>query len=419
MRTRKKKEIVLIMKTLNSRYQFINVSYFAMMAAMLAFASNYLLDLGYTNSQIGIILALYSIVSLFLQPVCASFSDNHPDIPLQRFIQALLAFIMVGSLIMFVSGKIWGRNLLLSVMTVLIFACMMSGSPLINTLAFIYEKYNIRINYGMARGLGSATYAVISMVLGYVVDALGAGILPITYILFAALSCFAVQTYRLKLSNKRKRQEEQFEKEEKNSNISFFQFLTKYKMLTIVLTGYMLVYTTHAIINNFYIQVIQNVGGTSSNMGIAVFIAALVELPAMFGFEKLIKRFRIETLMKVSLVMYALKHIVTFFATNVWGIYIASFLQIGAYAVFTPASVYFVNQIVSKTDVLMGQTVNMMFITMAGVLGSLLGGILMDVFSVHIVLGIGIVLTLAGTLLCFAGMARRKEEQPLVLNEEL
>ena len=62
MRTRKKKEIVLIMKTLNSRYQFINVSYFAMMAAMLAFASNYLLDLGYTNSQIGIILALYSIV---------------------------------------------------------------------------------------------------------------------------------------------------------------------------------------------------------------------------------------------------------------------------------------------------------------------------------------------------------------------
>jgi PPP family 3-phenylpropionic acid transporter len=123
--------------------------------------------------------------------------------------------------------------------------------------------------------------------------------------------------------------------------------------------------------------------------------------------------------MKVSLVMYALKHIVTFFATNVWGIYIASFLQIGAYAVFTPASVYFVNQIVSKTDVLMGQTVNMMFITMAGVLGSLLGGILMDVFSVHIVLGIGIVLTLAGTLLCFAGMARRKEEQPLVLDEEL
>lgn len=399
------------MKSLNTRYQLINFSYFAMTASMLAFASNYLLDLGYTNSEIGLILAAYAIVSLFLQPFSASYSERHPNIPLQNMINFMLVVIMIGSLIMFVSGKIIGRNLLLSIVTVLIFACMMSGAPLINTAAFIYEKYGIKINYGLARGLGSAAYAIVSMFLGYIIDRLGASILPLTYFLFALITAFAVHSYRFNVSKKKHHQTQNVVKQ-KTKNISFIGFLKKYPTLTIILFGYMLVYTTHAIINNFYIQVIQNVGGTSSDMGIAVFIAAIVELPAMFGFENLIKKFKIETLLQVSLIMYLLKHIVTFLATNMWGIYLAAFLQIGAYALFTPAIVYYVNQVVSEKDILMGQTVNTMFITGSSIVGSLLGGVLMDLLNVHLVLGIGVILTLAGVLLCFKEFLTKKQEDP-------
>ncbi len=401
------------MKSLNTRYQFINFSYFAMMASMLAFASNYLLDLGYSNSEIGLILALYSVVSLILQPLCASYGDKHPDVPLQRLILAMLLVIMLGSLFLFVSSRVWGRNIVLSMITVLIFACMMSGMPLINTAAFMYEKFGVRINYGLARGLGSAAYAIVSMALGYLIDALTPSILPLIYFLLALISALAVHSYRLKLSKPEQKTEQAFEAKEEKSKITLLQFLTKYKTLTIVLTGYMLVYTTHSIINNFYIQVVQNVHGTSANMGIAVFIAAIVELPAMFGFEKLAKRFRIESLLKISLVFYLAKHVVTFFAFNVWGIYLAAFLQIGAYALFTPAIVYYVNQVVSEYDILMGQTVNTMFITMAGIIGSLFGGVLMDMLSVHLVLGIGVALSLIGLLLCYPCLTGSKAKQAI------
>lgn len=64
--------------SMNARYQAINFSFFLMMGSMIAFASNYLLALGYSNAQIGMILALYSIVSFyaaFLRVLCgyASF----------------------------------------------------------------------------------------------------------------------------------------------------------------------------------------------------------------------------------------------------------------------------------------------------------------------------------------------------------
>lgn len=392
--------------SMNARYQAINFSFFLMMGSMIAFASNYLLTLGYSNAQIGMILALYSIVSFFMQPFFASFADTHPSISLQKLINGLLCMIMVASLILFASSKTFGRGLLLSMLVILIFACMMSVIPLVNAAAFMYEKFGIKINYGLARGLGSAAYAIISMILGYVLDAFSPTILPLIYFILALLTFLAVSSYHYKYSGQEKREEQYFEQQEKSKQISLLSFLKKYKSLTILLFGYMLVYITHMIINSFYIQIIEHVHGTSSNLGIAVFIAAIVELPAMFGFERLAKKINIKALLLISLLFYIAKHVVTFLSFNIWGIYLAAFLQIGAYALFTPAIVYYINQIVSAYDSLMGQTANTMFATAGGIFGSLIGGIVIDYFGISIVLALGVVLSILGTLICWVGLKK-------------
>lgn len=123
-----------------------------------------------------------------MQPFFASFADTHPSISLQKLINGLLCVIMVASLILFASSKTLGRGLLLSMLVILIFACMMSVIPLVNAAAFIYEKFGIKINYGLARGLGSAAYAIISMILGYVLDAFSPTILPLIYFILALLT---------------------------------------------------------------------------------------------------------------------------------------------------------------------------------------------------------------------------------------
>ena len=55
----------------------------------------------------------------------------------------------------------------------------------------------------------------------------------------------------------------------------------------IFIFGLVLVYFTHTIINNFFIQVITPIGGTESDMGTAVFLAAILELPAMIFFNNI------------------------------------------------------------------------------------------------------------------------------------
>ena len=60
---------------------------------------------------------------------------------------------------------------------------MMTIQPLLNSLAFLFEKYGIEVNYGLARGLGSAAYALASAVLGYLVEDFGTSMIPLFYII--------------------------------------------------------------------------------------------------------------------------------------------------------------------------------------------------------------------------------------------
>ena len=63
-------------KTWTLRYALINITYFAAFCAIHAFASVFLLDAGFTNTQIGINLALANIVSVLIQPVVAGWIDK-------------------------------------------------------------------------------------------------------------------------------------------------------------------------------------------------------------------------------------------------------------------------------------------------------------------------------------------------------
>ncbi|WRK55448.1 MFS transporter [Coprobacillaceae bacterium CR2/5/TPMF4] len=78
-----------------------------------------------------------------------------------------------------------------------IFSLETTIMPLINTLAFIFEKYGIQINFGIARGLGSVAYALTSMALGYIVEWFSPDLLPICYVAFNALLFIVVHLFVL------------------------------------------------------------------------------------------------------------------------------------------------------------------------------------------------------------------------------
>ena len=72
-----------------------------------------------------------------------------------------------------------------------------------------------------------------------------------------------------------------------------------------------------------------------------------------------------------------------------------------AFALYIPASTYYVNQLMQKPDYVKGQAFNIGAVTLGSVVGSFIGGWLLDHAGVPEMLSAGIVAAFIGCLLLF------------------
>lgn len=389
--------------SLDIKYSAIQFIFFGSVCAVMGYASVYLLDQGVSNSLIGTILAAISVIVVFTQPAIAAYADKNKHIELRKIISAVMVLAVILSVATFFVKDV---VVLLLCVYVGISTCIQTVMPLMNSLAFVFEKQGIEINYGIARGIGSAAYALVSFALGYLVEDFGTSVIPLVYILFNVLLVLAVNSFVLPKSERKDVAEVEEEKATEEKQLSFIDFFKKYKKFMIFVLGVVIVYFTHTIINNFFIQILTPIGGTESDMGTAVFLAAIVELPAMGLFNSIRKKVKVSTLLKFSAIMFAVKHALTFLATDMTLIYGAQFCQIAAYAILIPASVYYVNSIVAKQDQIKGQSMVTMAMTASGIVANLAGGFLLDGIGVHNVLLMGTVISVIGAVIVMLSVER-------------
>lgn len=381
---------------LDMKYAASQMFYWGAYCAMTGFASVYLLDRRFSNSAIGMVLALCNVLAVILQPVLAAYIDKNPNIELRSVILVITAGAMIlsGALYIFPDNKV-----LVFILTVAVYSLIIAAMPLMNALAFVFEKYGIKINYGFARGMGSVAYALTSMILGYIVEYFMPGVLPLFYILLCVLLYAVVRLFVLPENGEYVSAEAEPGHREENQQLSMAEFCAKYKRFIAFLFGFIFIYFAHTIINYFLIQIVTDIGGTSSDMGNAVFLAALMELPAMLCFSRISQKISCGTLIKFSILMFLLKHMIAYLAFNMIMIYISQAIQLLAYAIFIPASVYYVNQKIAVADRVKGQSMVTMAMTIAGIFASLIGGMLIDSIGIHQVLMVGVVVSLIGAVI--------------------
>ena len=377
-------------RDLNMKYAIIQAGYFAIVCCILGFAAVYLGAQGFGSSQIGIIMAIGSIVTTIAQPALASFVDKK-HLSLNRVLVLLALCGIVISLAILISSWV-DISFLTAVLFILLNGALMCMMPILNSLAFAFEDYGIQLNYGLARGIGSAAYAITSLIMGFVVAHISPKLLPVLYVAILAGLIPQIIGFRVRGKKRIRRSAPA-----NQPTISTVEFLKKHVVFMIFLGGFLLVYLDHMMINNFFIYFIENVGGTTSDMGIAVFLAAILELVSMTALERIKNKVNIQSLLIFSGVMFTVKHIITWLAKSMFMIYVAQFFQMFAYAIFIPASVYYVNQIFNKEDSVKGQALVTMAMTASGVFASLLGGFMIDALGPSTTLLIGAIVSVIGT----------------------
>ena len=382
------------------RYTLINVTYFAAFCTIHAMAAVYLLANGFTNTEVGVLLAIANITSAVCQPLIAGIIDKPGPLTNRRFILISVLVIMAGSLILeFASNVKW----LVFIVYALIYMIQFAYQPVMTALCFEYQKAGCGIYYGLARGLGSASFAVASAFIGGAVEKHGVKLLLWVNIITMLLSALVVFTF--KKPGEVKEQASAAAASGKGHG-NLFDFARTYPAFSVFLLGTICFYFAHNMINDFMIQIIRNLGGGETQLGYANFLQAILELPVMAVIGFFLKKISSDKMLVFSGAAFFVKILILVFATDMKWMYISQSVQLFAYAVFIPAAAFYVSSTMDESDQVKGQAYVTSAITLGGVFSNLISGVLLDHFGIRPMLITGCAVCAAGVLIAAWGMKR-------------
>lgn len=370
---------------LTARYGLIHGSYWMVFAAVSGYVSLYLLELGFSSGQVGVLIAAAGILSAVLQPLTAAYADRPGSLSLKtiNLLVAALSAVSGGMLLLVRDSRV--LTLLFYGLTL---ALLQLSTPLVNSLGVTSINCGCQLNYGVSKSVSSVTFALASFLLGRLTAGFGGKVVPWAIVIFYGLFLGSLALYPCQRAQQRSGS---------GQNGGLLGFARRYPGFMGVLGGCVLLFVSHIFLNNFTLQIIRTKGGGSSEMGVAMAIAALSELPTMLCFSSLLKRKGSWFWMRLTGVFFALKVLGSLLCRSVAGFYVIQLTQMFAWSIIAVASVYYINAVMAPEDAVKGQAMYTMAYTLGSVLGALLGGWMIDALGVNAMLIFGTAAAALGT----------------------
>lgn len=383
-------------KKLNIYYSFLQIAYWVTSAVVFCFTTVFLQFRGYSNYEIGIVFAVGNIIGFVSQPLIAGYIDRSDRRTLLRCIRitAVLAVLLMLAVYFLPSG---------SISLIGVYALLVAGNTLLNplciSLSFYIESWGCGINFSRARALGSLSYAVCNVILGMLVQRVSENAVPTAFILFSSLLGLATllfvpvdRAHRIAFPERRAQAAV-----ERSSGL--LEFARENKRFMLFLLGTATLYFTHGMIGNFMIEFIRSIGGGSEDMGNVLAFMTVVEVPVMLLFGRLTRRFRCSSLLRFAVIMFTVKELMIYLASSLPALYAAEALQAFSFALFVPASVRYVDEVIAKHNAVKGQAFVTSMMTLGSIFASYIGGLLLDTSTPGFTLLVGVIVSAVGTLI--------------------
>ncbi|MDO4355789.1 MAG: MFS transporter [Clostridia bacterium] len=385
-----------------ARYAVLQSSYWLTLCTVAPFASVFLLDHGFTSAQVGMIMAWANLLAMLVQPLVGAFADRSRKVFLSQLMAAFaaLGLLLAAGMLLPLPRVLLGGMFLLSVSAVMI------NQPLVNAICIYYTDRGVDVNFGVARGIGSGVYAIASWVLGVLVNRFGSCVLLISGIALCALLIVLALGYRpIDAAPERAAGAS---RKEGPASTSIRGFGKKYPKFMLLLAGCVLLFVFHTYSTTYFYQIVLSIGGNSADMGLSNALAALVELPAMFLFGRMARRWSCEKLLMTAAIAYVVKSVAFFLAPNMPWMNVAQCFQALSYAVYVPATIHIANQMMDVNDQNKGQTLLTAANALAAIVGGLTGGVLIDRFGASQMLLVGMGCTVLGAATIFVSAGRSR-----------
>lgn len=355
-----------------------------------SFAERLLTAYGCSVQQVGLIMAGANGAALLLQPLLADLADRTDGPSLKSEILGAMALSIVLALFqLFPAARLLTTALLFGAMS----AVTLSIQPMLNAVGFAYVDRGDAIDYSLARGIASAVFAAFCFLAGYLAEWRLESLLWAYMLANFGILCLSIVFAPGKTRKAKARV----------PHTGTVALLKKHPYLLYFLFGTVLTFATHNFLNAYMLSIVKTIGKGTHEMSAAIALAAVLEIPTMAGFSRLMKRFRLESMLLASSVGFTVKHLLLLlplcFGAGIWSVYLSQAVQLLGFALFIPAASFFLNARMDAADKVKGQMLLTEAQTVGSILGQLVGGFGIARIGIAATMGVGCVLSLIGLAL--------------------
>ncbi|MBO6119443.1 MAG: MFS transporter [Lachnospiraceae bacterium] len=356
------------MKKYSAYCIILTAVFYIVQVSVLGYTVYFFSEKGYSAGEISVLMAISGVIAGIVQPLLGYIADKYERIDFKNIlsVSGVIVTLLFLNLLYFDNNKI-----ATGILFAIIFASTNSMSPFVNSSCFYYKDRGINVNYGIARGFGSFAFAVGSYILGGFTKIFGAKAVSINGIVFTIIF-FIIISIMPRVKNKKERSEIKVDVK-KHLEGSSKNIVAKYPSFFLIMLATILTICFQNADCGYLIQMIEELGGDSFNLGIANAIGALVEIPIMFYMAKLMKKIKLSKLILLATIFYVVRGFV-FTIPSITAIYLAQLLQMFTYAIIIPATVYLSDEMMQEEDKNKGQSLVGLAVTLGFILGSFAGG---------------------------------------------
>lgn len=343
-----------------------NFLFFGLLALFIPFLPVFLKGQGLTTSEVGLIIGAGGFVTIFAQPLWGMISDKTKT--LRKVMLFLIFMTAICGFLLFNMASFWG----LVIVSMFVYFFLMPLDPLTESLNYTMTEA-AGTSYGSVRTYGALGYAVLSLVVGYVMKWFGMNSISILFILIG-VACFIIMW---KLPDA--------PTSSKPVTIDGLKKILTNKEMLLFLT---LIFASSipARMNDTFLGIhIDTLGGDTSLVGIAFFLSAASEIIVFALSVWWLRKGQELLIITLAIFCYALRFFLSGLVESPVMLAMIQLLQMLTFPIYYTAAIQYLYQIVPREWRATGQTVlALLFFGISGIISSSVGGFLYHSYGGHI-----------------------------------
>ena len=384
--------------SLKNKYNLLYFLYCIAGCCLVEFVTVFLLYRGVSNTQIGLVTGIGCVSSIFLSPWLTGLLGRSPRLNVRDVLGGV--YLFMAAVFILLAYMPMPAVAVMAGYTV-IYCLYMGTYSFLQVMASDYTAAGMDINFGLARGLGSASWAIAALLLGAAVDATSPAVTGAAFMAATAVMVLLMRTMPVAPS--------QTGSEEKGG--SAIAVLKDYPVFFMILLGFTLCKVGMTPLLTYLPNIMTNLGGSTGMFGVAIFVMALSETPVMAMAGRWMEKMDILTLTVIGGIAYVARNFIICFATSVPMLMVGMIFQGFSYGLLTVVAAYYAMYRLKGSDQAMGQTMTTVMTNGFGsTIGNVAGGVLQDTLGINSMYIFACGMTVLGALvIIMAKLSDRKK----------